>query len=209
LNVSRVKEGLSAIASEVLEDVLKEAEATISESEREAEKILKTAKEEAEKNYAAALNQATTKGEAEKLKIASLTAVEIRNRLLQTKETLVDESFQKALDSLKEFVKTDKYNDYLLKLIEKGAEKIGSKKLIVHVNAKDKAWLMQNNLSRLSKKLSCQLNLSDQVEDCIGGFKVQSVDGKVIYDNTLENRLQELKPALRVEVAKILFGKET
>jgi V/A-type H+-transporting ATPase subunit E len=209
LSVSRVKEGLSAIASEVLEDALKEAEAIILESEREAKKILKTAKEETEKNYTAAINQATAKGEAEKLKIASLTAVEMRNRLLQTKETLVDQSFQKALDRLKDFVKTEEYNDYLLELMEKGAEKIGSKTLIVRVNAKDKAWLMQHNLSRLSKKLSCQLKLSDQVEDCIGGCKIQTIDGKVIYDNTIENRLQELKPALRVEVAKILFGKET
>jgi V/A-type H+-transporting ATPase subunit E len=209
VSVSRVKEGLSAIASEILEDVLKEAEAIILESERDAKKILKTAKEEADKNYISAIDQAKTKAEAEKRKITSLTEVEMRNRLLQTKETLVDKAFQKALDRINDFVKTEEYHDYLLELIEKAAERISSKKLIVRVNAKDKAWLTQDRLSRLFKKSSFELKLSDQIEDCIGGCKIQSADGKVVYDNTIENRLQELKPALRVEVARILFGKET
>jgi V/A-type H+-transporting ATPase subunit E len=209
VSVSKVKEGLSAIASEILADVLKEAEAIILESEKEAKKILKTAKEEADKNYASAIDQATTKAENEKRKITSLTEVEMRNRLLQTKETVVDTAFQKALDRLDDFAKTEEYNDYLLGLIEKAAERIGSKKLIVRVNAKDKAWLKQDHLSRLAKKSRFELKLSDQTEDCIGGCKIQTVDGKVVYDNTIENRLQELKPALRVEVAKILFGKET
>ena len=63
-------------------------------------------------------------------------------------------------------------------------------------------------LNRLSKKLRRELKLSDKNEDFIGGCKIQTVDGKITYDSTIDNRLQELKPALRVEVAKILFEKE-
>ena len=40
--------------------------------------------------------------------------------------------------------------------------------------------------------------------DCI----IQIEDGKVTYDSTIDNRLKELKPNLRVEVAKILFEEE-
>ena len=78
----------------------------------------------------------------------------------------------------------------------------------MHINAKDKAWLAQGDLAKLSKKLRFDLSLSDQTEQIMGGCKIETADGKVISDNTLENRLQELKPNLRVEVAKILFGKE-
>jgi vacuolar-type H+-ATPase subunit E/Vma4 len=45
--------------------------------------------------------------------------------------------------------------------------------------------------------------------DCIGGCKIQSADGKIVYDNTLDHRLEELRPELRVEAAKILFGRQT
>ena len=63
-------------------------------------------------------------------------------------------------------------------------------------------------LNRLSKKLHCELKISDQTEDFIGGCKIQTADGKINYDSTIDNRLKELKPTLRVEVAKILFEKE-
>jgi vacuolar-type H+-ATPase subunit E/Vma4 len=154
------------------------------------------------------VSQATAKAEGEKRKIASVAEVEMRNQLLQSKEELVDTTFDKALARIKEFAATEEYHRYLLKLIEEATKRIGQKKLALQVNAKDKAWLTQDTLNRLSKKLNCGLTLLDQTEDYIGGFKIQTVDGKITYDSTLDNRLRELKPVLRVEVAKVLFGKE-
>ncbi len=204
-----VKDGLSAITSEVLEDVQKEAEAIILAAENEAKETLKAAKEQADQNYQTIINQAKTKAENEKRKITSVTEVEMRNLLLQIKEDLVDSAFEKALVKLQDFVKTEEYHEHLLKLIEEVAKRIDSKNLMVQVNAEDKAWLTQDMLSRLSKKLRRELKLSDETEDFIGGCKIQTVDGKITYDSTIDNRLQELKPTLRVEAAKILFGKET
>ena len=203
-----VKDGLAAIANEVLGDVQKEAEAIISSSQNQAKETLKVAKQQADEKYKTIINQATAKAEGEKRKIASVTEVEMRNQLLKSKEELVDIAFDKALARIKEFAATDEYNRYLLKLIKEVAKRIGQKKLAIQVNAKDKAWLTQDTLNRLSVKLNCELTLLDQTEDCIGGFKIQTVDGKITYDSTLDNRLEELRPLLRVEVAKILFGKE-
>jgi len=203
-----VKDGLSAIANEVLGDVQKEAEAIILSSQNQAKETLKAAKQQADENYKTVISQATAKAEGEKRKIASVTEVEMRNRLLQSKEELVDIAFNKALAKVKEFAATEEYHRYLLKLIEEAAKRIGQKKLALRVNARDKAWLTQETLNRLSKKLNCELTLLDQTEDYIGGFKIQTVDGKITYDSTLDNRLGELRSVLRVEVAKILFGKE-
>jgi vacuolar-type H+-ATPase subunit E/Vma4 len=203
-----VKDGLSAIANEVLAEVQKEAEAIILSSQNQAKETLKVAKQQADEKYETMINQATAKAEGEKRKIASVTEVEMRNRLLQSKEKLVDTAFDKALARIKEFAATEEYRRYLLKLIEEGAKRVNQKKLAIQVNAKDKAWLTQDNLNRLSKKLNCELTLLDQTDDYIGGFKIQTLDGKITYDSTLDNRLKELKPVLRVEVAKVLFGKE-
>jgi V/A-type H+-transporting ATPase subunit E len=203
-----VKDGLSAIANEVLAEVQKEAEAIILSSQNQAKETLKVAKQQADEKYETMIKQATAKAEGEKRKIASVTEVEMRNRLLQSKEKLVDTAFDKALARIKEFAATEEYRRYLLKLIEEAAKRINQKKLAIQVNAKDKAWLTQDTLNRLSKKLNCELTLLDQTDDYIGGFKIQTVDGKITYDSTLDNRLKELKPVLRVEVAKVLFGKE-
>ena len=208
MSASDINQGLSAIAREVLEDVRKEAEALITASETEAQRTLRAAKEEADKNYQTTIDQATAKAEAEKRKISSLTEVEIRNRLLQTKETLIDSAFEKAFAKLVAFTKTEQYYEYLLKLIEKTTKGIHSKSLIVCVNAKDRVWLTNGYLDKLSMKLHVELTLADEAEAVIGGCKIQTADGRIVSDNTLENRLQELKPTLRVEMARTLFGKE-
>jgi len=203
-----VKDGLSAIANEVLGDVQKEAEEIIVTAENQAKEALKVGKEQAVQKYQTIMNQATAKAEGEKRKIASVTEVEMRNRLLQTKEGLVDTAFYKALSKLKDFVTTKEYHSYLLKLIKETAERIGQKNLVIIVNANDKGWLTQDMLNRLSKKQHYEIKISEQTEDFIGGCKIETLDGKITYDSTIDNRLKELKPTLRVEVAKILFEKE-
>lgn len=200
-------DGLSAITNEVLADVQKEAEAIILSAETAAKQTLDEAKQQADKHYSIIMEQASAKAEGEKRKIASVTEVEMRNRLLRTKEELVDAAFDKALVKLKDFVTTKEYQPYLLKLIEKVVKELGQKDIVIQVNAKDLTWVTQDVFDRLSKKLHTQIKLSDQVEDFIGGFKIQTADAKIAYDSTIDNKLKELKPVLRVEMAKIMFNK--
>lgn len=201
-----VKDGLAAITNEVLDDVQKEANDIILNAENEAKENLKAAKAQADKNYQDIMDNAKETASAEKKKINSVTEVEIRNRLLQTKEELVTDVFERALIKLKDFAATEDYHNYLVNLILQVGESVSKKNLIVIVNAKDKAWLTQEGLYRISERKSFELKLSDQTEDYIGGCKIQTEDGKLTYDSTIDNRLRELKPNLRVEAARILFG---
>lgn len=203
-----IKDGLIAITNEVLEDVQKEAQAIILVAENKAKTILKSAKEQADQNYQTIVAQSKTKSEDESRKIESITEVEIRNRLLQTKEDLVDAAFEKTLTKLEKFTESKEYMNYLFRLIGQVAKQIDRKNLVVQVNAKDKTWLTQATLNSLCEKLNCELTLSDEEGEFIGGCKMETEDGKITYDSTIDNRLQELKSAIRVEVAKILFEKE-
>ncbi len=208
MSLTRIKQGLSAIANEVLEDVRKEAETVILRAEVEAKILLQAAKEEADKTYAVIIAQAESKALSEKRRFQSLTEVETRNLQLQLKEELVDVAFEKAKKKLREFAKTNAYRSCLFKFVEEGASKIGSDTLIIHVNSEDKLWLSGENLSSLSKRLHLDLRIAEDTENSVGGCRIESIDQKVIYDNTLENRLLQLRQILRLEVAKILFAKE-
>lgn len=205
--MSTIKQGLTAIANEVSADAQKEVEAVILNAEKEAKEALAAAKEEAEKTFMAILNEAKAKAEMEKRKIESSAAVEVRNQLLMTKEELVNATFNQALVKLNDFVKSEAYHDYLLNLIKEASSILGVKSMILHVNSKDKAWLPRE-IGNLSKKLNVEFKLTEKPQDCIGGCRVESSDGRMSYDSTLESRLEQLKPALRGEVAKILFGAE-
>jgi vacuolar-type H+-ATPase subunit E/Vma4 len=203
-----VKNGISAIANEVVGDVQKEAEALISAAEKEAKETLRLAKEQADQTYQEILSKANVKAEAEKRKMASVTEVEMRNRLLQTKEDMVDAAFEMAHKKIEAFVGSKKYPDYLFNLIGSVAQKVGQKDLVVQVNAKDQKLLTPEVLKRLSKNSHTELRISNTTEDYLGGCKIHTIDDKIIYDATLDNRLQELRSSLRVVVAKKLFGEE-
>ena len=208
MSTARIKEGLEGIATEVLADVQKEAETIILKAEKEAKEILKLSKDDSEKIYAMLMDEAVAKAFSEKRKIASKADVDARNQMLQVKETLLQSTFEKAQLRLTEIVNEDTYNEILLRLIEDAAKKIGSKKLWIQVNSKDRTWLSKGNLDILSKRLRKDLMLSEEPISSIGGCRVQTIDGKLAFDNTFENRIQQLNPTLRFEVAKILFQKE-
>jgi V/A-type H+/Na+-transporting ATPase subunit E len=207
LAMASIKKGLVAIATEILEDVKKEATKIILGAENEAQEILKKAKEDADKTYADLLADAQSKGEIGKRKMKSSTEVEVRNRLLRAKEELVNTAFDEALIRLNEFVQTESYHDHLLKLIQEAVKDIDSDTLVVYVNSKDREWLLNNNLDKLSEKLRVKLILADEAENSIGGCIIKTPDGKMSYDNTFESRLQLLRPVLRVRLAEMLFGK--
>lgn len=204
-----VKSGVEAIANEVISDVQKEAEAAISAAENEAKETLRAAKEQADRVYREILVEANRKAEAEKRKIASVTEVDLRNQLLQVKEDLVDEAFQKVIVKLKEFTQTPDYPSFLLKLVKDIARQMDQASLEVEVNAKDQAILTADALKKISQKTGVKLKLSQSTSSYIGGCKVQSEDGRIVYDGTLDNRLAVLKPELRAKIAKSLFGEKT
>jgi V/A-type H+/Na+-transporting ATPase subunit E len=201
-----VKNGISAISSEVVGDAQKEAETKILDAEKDAKETLQTAKREADKKYQELVGHAKVKAESERRKIASVTEVEMRNRILAAKEEFVDAAFEKAVAEFKTFVETKEYHTYLIKLIEDTAQKIGQKSLVVEVNSADASWLTEERLKPLSKKLHAEIKLAKSNEQFIGGCIIQTGDGKIIYNSTIDTMLEELKPTLRVEVAKILFG---
>lgn len=201
-----VKNSVSAIATEVIGVAEKEAEIILSEAENEAKETLLIATEKADQIHKEILNHVNVKIASEKRKIASVTEVDLRNNLLHVKADSVDAAFQKSLDRLKTFAASEKYPNYFLKVIAEAAKKLGQKSLILQVNAKDHEWLTQHALATLAAKLQLDLKLSDKIENYIGGCRIHTVDDKIVFDATLDSKLQDLKPSLRVEVAKKLFG---
>ena len=203
--MANVKKGLVAIASEILEDVQNESEKIIREAETKAKEILKQAKTEAEKRHADSVAEAKQKSEQEYKKTKSLTAIEIRNIHLQAKEEQLSAVFDEAVARLKKFVDSKNYSNYLLSFVEEAAKNIESDKLVIYVNSKDQKLFKTSQLEDLSKKLDKKLTLSKETIECMGGCIVKTTDGKLSHDNTFENRLQVLKPNIRVKLEKMLF----
>jgi vacuolar-type H+-ATPase subunit E/Vma4 len=206
--MASIKEGLAAIANEILDDIKNDSEIIIRDAEKKAKKLLRNAKTEAEHSRAHLLAETKEKGNAEQKKTEALTVLEIKNKRLQVKEEYINAVFDKAQARLKQFVGSESYPDYLLEFIEEAVKKIESDKLIVYVNSKDREWLANGKIDEISEKLNVNLTLANETESCLGGCVVKTPDGKLLHDNTFEKRLQSLKPILRLKIAKILFETE-
>ncbi len=208
MTLPSIREGLSAIAGEVLADAQKEAQALLAEAQASAKQTLRKSKEQADKTYDQLTEAASAKTDAEVRRVQSLTEVNARNMLLQMKENLIEQTYQTALEQLSNFTHTKQYRSYLMDSVVEATKKVGAKKVRIQLNAADAAWFKAPQLKEASEAVGAELTLMKQRGEWVGGCKAQTEDQKLIYDNTIESRLKQVWPELRLEIAKLLFTEE-
>ncbi|MCD6465394.1 hypothetical protein J7L27_03390 [Candidatus Bathyarchaeota archaeon] len=203
--MASIKRGLKSIAKEILESAEKEAEALILRAEAQAEKILEEARKEAERRYNSIIRESRERMKAEEMQLNSIFELEAKNKLLKVKEELIKEVYDETLNRLREYVLTEDYVNCLLRLISEASGRIPSGELEIRLNERDYSRITEKHLLDLSKNIGVKLIKSEKRIRCIGGVVVASLDGKIVIDNTFENRLNSLKGSLRAKIAKILF----
>jgi V/A-type H+-transporting ATPase subunit E len=167
-----------------LENSFSDAKQTLYDSipklEQEFDKIISDGKKEADK--------------IEKQIIGS-SDLEVRNKQLLALEIAIDKVFTKALDQIANTNHSDDYSNLIKTLLDESTEILSTTKVIVSTNSKDKD-LVQSLLSKYPGA-----ELSSQTIDCLGGVVVKSKDGAMKFDNTLDARIQRLKPLIRKDIA--------
>jgi len=206
--MSNISRGLASITKEILEDAERDARNIISRAEAEAERILKHAKEEAERRYEEIIKKGKERIKDKKRQAISLFELETKNNLLEAKEEIIEEVYDEAIKRLRQYTLTEKYTNCIFRLIREASRQINSDALIIRLNERDHQILTKKRLDELSRKLGVKIIKSDEKINCTGGVVVTSLDGKIIVDNTFENRLRILKDSLRTKIAKILFEEE-
>ena len=167
-----------------LENSFSDAKQTLDNSipklEQEFDKIISDGKKEADK--------------IEKQIIGS-SDLEARNKQLLALEEAISKVFTKALDQISNMVRSDDYSDLMKTLLDESTKILGTTKVIVSANSKDKD-LVQSLLSKYPGA-----ELSSQTINCLGGVIVKSKDGAMKFDNTIDARFQRLKPLIRKQIS--------
>jgi V/A-type H+-transporting ATPase subunit E len=141
------------------------------------------------------------KKEADKIEkqIIGSADIEARNKQLLLLEEAVEKVFSKALDQISNVDRSGDYSNLIKSLLKEATQILGTSEITVFTNAKDKG-VVQSALSKFSGA-----ELSSDTIDCIGGIIAKSKDGTVKFDNTLDARIERLKPLIRKEIAST-FG---
>ena len=182
--IDQVLDRNSAEFSQSLKNSLSDAQKTLSDSlpmlEEEYEKIISDGKKEADK--------------IEK-QIVGSADLEARNKALLVVQESAEKVLEKAKEKITNMERNSEYSNLITKLLTEATSALNTSDVIVYTNSKDKD-LVQSAVSNMSGA-----ELSGDLIDCMGGVKVTSKDGSMSFDNTIDARIELLKPLIRKDIA--------
>ena len=179
-------------ASSSLKKSLEESLATLSKTEssleQEYDRIIDEGKKEAEK--------------IEKQIIGS-SDLESRNKQILLVEDSVQKVFEKAIEKIKSSTRDDNYSKLIESLLVESTNALGTSEVTIYTNSNDKQ-IVQSLLSKFSGA-----EISNDSIECLGGVEVKSKDGTMTFNNTIDARVERMKPLIRKEIAtKFGIGSE-
>ena len=190
--------------SNILDDVAKETEteimSIINEGFEQARKII----EDSENRTKIDINNISTlqKKESEILsrQILGTAEIEKRNTVLKIIEKNINKVFITALKELNKN-KDKNYQKSLSSFLAEGVVLLDDSVLYVSCNKKDRQ-LIQKIIPTLSKQYDKEIKLNDESIDTCGGVIISNADSSVSINNTIEERLERMKPELRSEIVR-------
>ena len=173
------------------QESLKNIETSQGKLEAERTKIVEAAKKQAENL---------------KRQVVGSSRLATRNQELLMIENAVNSAFEQARKKLASSGDKDSYKTLMTNIVEESVSSVGSGEVTVECNKGD-ADLVKKIIADLQKKNpNVKVNFSSQPIDVIGGIKVKSGDGSMTFDNTIDSRIERLKPLIRKNIAQMLRG---
>ena len=196
---------MSKAASDTLAKVSGEFEAEVlaglESGRKETNAAIESVRKETEEAVAKILETSMKQAESVKRQIIGAAELEARNAQLKSLEKAVNASIELATRELAG-LSGARHDEAIRRLIGEGLDVIGSKAR-VSCAPKDRR-AVASAIKKLGPK--AKVTLSDDAVETMGGVVLSSPDGSVRFDNTLEARLERMRPTLRKEIASVLTG---
>lgn len=201
-------ESVDSLGQIVLNESRDKTEWIIQSAEETKKKILEDAESRAKENSDRIIQAGKQLGEKEKQKLLSTAEMEVKKIVLNSKETLIEETFHRARQKFNELKKTKKYKDILVKQIESSILELEGKDFEVDVYEGEELKLTSEivqKIAKSTKRKGLKITLNEVSED-MGGVIVREKGGKVSINNTFDSILDRKRNEIRVRISEILFG---
>ncbi|MCH7968227.1 MAG: V-type ATP synthase subunit E [Thaumarchaeota archaeon] len=193
---------LETTIDKVLNQTGTEILSSLKSSLDETQETLSKSQSKLEQEYDRIVNEGKKEADKVQKQIIGSSELESRNKQLKIVDDSVQNVFSKAIEKIKTIERDDNYSKLINTLLEEATETLGTKDVIVYTNSADKDIV--NSL--LSKFSGAEL-VSETIE-CLGGIEIKSKDGSMSFNNTIDARLDRMKPLIRKEIAtKFGLGK--
>ena len=200
----------SSSLERTINKVISQAEADfitqIDSSFQEALKNLAASRTKLEAEYNRILEGARKQGDNLKRQIVGSSRLSARNRQLVLIESAVNDTFEKAKKILASSNKENSYRLLMRKILKDSVMMIDSDQVIVECNKNDIELVEQAISDSFKDNNKIKIKMSDHPLNAIGGIRLTSADGSMTFDNTLDSRIERLKPLIRKNIAQMLRG---
>jgi V/A-type H+-transporting ATPase subunit E len=188
---SSLENTIDKILSQTESNILSSLDSALSESRQKLDDSVTTLEQE----YDQIISNGRKEADKIEKQIIGSSDLEARNKQLTTVEESIDKVFTKALDEIANTDRSGDYSNLIKSLLDESTKNLGTNEVIVFTNSKDKD-IVQSNLSQYPGA-----ELSSETIDCLGGVKVKSKDGTMTFDNTIDAKIERLKPLIRKDIA--------
>ena len=185
---------LERTIDKILGQTEKEILSNLDNSLSEAKKTLDDALPNLEQEYDKIISDGKKEADKIEKQVVGSSDLEARNKQLMLVEESVDKVFSKALNQISDADRSGDYSNLIKSMLKEATKILGTTEVQILTNSKDKD-IVQSALSEFPGA-----QLTDTI-DCLGGVKVKSKDGTMTFDNTIDARVQRLKPLIRKEIA--------
>ena len=148
-----------------------------------------------EQEYDKTVDEGRKESEKIEKQIVGSSDLESRNKQLLLVEESVEKVFDIAIEKLKATNRNEEYSKLITTLLNEATEALGTTEVMIYTNSKDQDIVKQT----LSKYSGAEL--SSETIDCLGGVEIKSKDGSMAFNNTIDARIERLKPLIRKEIA--------
>lgn len=200
----------SSSLERTINKVISQAEADfitqIDSSFQESLKNLAASRTKLEAEYNRILEGARKQADNLKRQIVGSSRLSARNRQLVLIESAVNDTFEKAKTILASSNKENSYRLLMRKILKDSVMMIDSDQVIVECNKNDIELVKEAISDSFNNNNKIKIKISDHPLNAIGGIRLTSADGSMTFDNTLDSRIERLKPLIRKNIAQMLRG---
>lgn len=204
--------GSDKIVSSILSEAQKKADEIIQKAELEVKALEEKKSKIADFEKEKILDDANKQSKMRYQQIISEAKMKSRRLELETREDVIEESFNKATEELKKIANTSdkQYVDSLKGIIEEAAIEINGGNLVIHTKEND-IIKVKNLVDDIATNVKSETGNDTKFEfgdaiNTIGGAILKTKNGEIEVNNTIEARLLRYKKDLRSQVANVLFG---
>ena len=197
------REAFENVVGKVVEDSKAEIMMTLEKTYKDSLGIVEDMARVATVEAAEIARSEDRQAEALRKRILLGAELEARTRSLKLVEDIFNNIFEDFLNRLVNLSSDKGYGASLKRLLEEGLDAIGGDEFVIYANSSD-ADLLKRITYEVEKSRKVRIKLSTNTLSCKGGVRISNNDGSVMYDNTLEMRLERLKPLLRKQLSNIL-----